>query len=117
MKRVATALGLLGCSAALGGCSIGGTWQTVSVNPPGAAFPVDSITFDANQNYTVSWKQAGKTRTTLGQYRWNGSSLEVVRSGLQPQTYKTSVGLDGRMTMTYGSGESRIQAKLERKKP
>ena len=121
MDRLTQLLKLTGCLSLMSGCSItgsiAGTWRTVSVDPPGASFPVDTITFDRNHNYTASWAQAGKPRTTLGQYRWNGSRLEVLRPGNQPQTYKASVGLDGRLTMTYGSGESKIQAKLERAGP
>ena len=121
MDRLTHLLKLACCLALVSGCSItgsiNGTWRTVSVDPPGAPFPVDAITFDQNQNYTASWAQAGKTRTTLGQYRWSGSRLEVVRPGNQPQTYKASIGLDGRLTMTYGAGESKIEAKLERGKP
>ena len=112
---------MIGCLVLMSGCSITGpitgTWRTVSTDPPGAPFPVDVITFDQNHKYTVSWAQAGKTRTTLGDYRWNGARLEVVKPGNQPQTYKASVGLDGRLTMTFGSGESMIKAKLERGKP
>ena len=117
MDRLMQLLKLTGCLALMSGCSIAGTWRTVSVDPPGASFPVDTITFDQNHNYTATWAQAGKSRTTLGQYRWNGSRLEVVRPGNQAQTYKASVGLDGRLTMTYGTGDSKIEAKLERGEP
>ena len=121
VDRLPKLLRLSAALALIGGCSITGpitgTWRTVSIDPPGAPFPVDAITFDQHQNYTASWAQAGKTRTTLGQYRWNGSRLEVLRPGNQPQTYKASIGLDGRLTMTYGTGESKIEAKLERAKP
>ena len=121
MDRLTQLLKLTGCLALMSGCSITGpivgTWRTVSIDPPGASFPVDTITFDPNHNYTASWAQAGKARTTLGQYRWNGSRLEVLRPGNQPQTYKASVGLDGRLTMTYGAGDSKIEATLERAGP
>ena len=121
MDRLSKLLKLTGGLALISGCSISGsiagTWRTVSVEPPGAAFPVDTITFDQNHNYTASWEQAGRSRTTLGHYRWSGSRLEVVRAGDEPQIYRASVGSDGRLTMRYGSGESRVEAKLERGKP
>ena len=121
MDRFTKLLALAGWLVLLNGCSITGpitgTWRTVSIDPPGAPFPVDAITFDQNDNYTASWAQGGKTRTTLGQYRWNGSRLEVVRPGNQPQIYKAWVGLDGKLIMTYGTGDSAIRATLERGRP
>lgn len=114
MNRWRRSLACLVCLFGLTDCTIAGSWKTVSVDPPGASVPVDSITFDKSHNYTASWQQAGKSRTTLGEYRWNGFRLNVVRPGNQPETYGARIGLDGKLTLTYGTGASKIKTVLER---
>lgn len=114
MRRETRAFVCLACLASLSGCTIAGTWNTVSVDPPGAGFPVDTITFGRGKNYTMTWEQAGRSRTALGKYRWDGFRLEVLRPGLAPRSYDASLGLDGMLTLTYGTGGSKISATLER---
>jgi hypothetical protein len=45
---VCGAIGL--CVTMNTGCSVTGSWERVSVDPPGVPFPLDAVTFDANKN-------------------------------------------------------------------
>ena len=102
------------CSA---GCSIAGSWERVSVDPPGAPFPVDHVTFDRASNYTSTWTQDGEPRTNTGAYRWNGRQLKVASPGHEPRIYRGRLRLDGRLVLTYEEGGAKVQAVLERKQP
>lgn len=114
MRRVTRAVVSAVCLASLSGCTIAGTWKTVSVDPPGSGFPVDTITLGRDKNYTLTWEQAGRFRTALGEYRWDGFRLDLLWPGIAPQSYDASLGLDGTLTLTYGTGGSKISATLER---
>ncbi len=96
------------------GCSLDGSWETVSVDPPTVPFPLDTITFDANKNYTASWTQDGSPRTGTGQYQWNGSTLDVVQGYTLPRTYRTRKRLDGTLELTYEQGGAKVSAILQR---
>ena len=97
------------------GCSLAGSWETVSVDPPTVPFPVDHITFDTHNNYTASWTQDGSPRTGTGEYQWNGFTLDVVQGYTLPRTYKTRKRLDGTLEMTYEQGGAKVTAILKRR--
>jgi hypothetical protein len=61
---------------------MGGSWQTESVRPEGAAFPINEITF-AGGKYTATGlfsargAYSGDRHTTTGAYSFNGTTLTL----------------------------------------
>ena len=68
------------CAVALSGCSLTGSWKTVSVDPPGAPFPVTTLTFDRDGTYSTSWTQGGRSTGSAGRYEWNGREYTTLMS-------------------------------------
>ena len=114
MRRIATTLIALGGAVALGGCSIAGSWRVVSTEPPGAPFPVAVLTLDPNNTYTATGSNDARPRTTTGQYRWNGSRLDVLETGKVPRSYQARRRFDGSLVLTYEERGARVSATLVR---
>ena len=100
------------CTLAVGGCGITGSWKRIAVDPPGAPFPVDRVTFDRQHNYTATWSHGGQTRTSTGEYRFSWNILEIMETGRQPRTYRAYRRLDGKLLLTYGEGGGEMTATL-----
>lgn len=96
------------------GCSITGSWRRVSVDPPGVPFPVELVTFGADRTYTASWSQEGSPRTSTGMFDWNGMTLNIHQTGMQPRSYHARRRLDGKLELIYGQGKKAVTAVLER---
>ncbi len=96
------------------GCSIAGSWQRVAVDPPGAPFPIDHVTFDRNDNYTATWSHDGRPRTSTGRYHWNGFKLDVAQEAKMPRSYRARLRLDGKLVLTYEEGGAKVMATLEK---
>jgi len=82
------------------------------VDPPGARFPVDRVTFDREHNYTATWSQGGETRTSTGRYRFNWLELDIMETGKQPRTYRAYHRLDGKLVLMYDEGRGKTTAIL-----
>ena len=112
MQRTTMVLAALICITTAGGCTIAGSWRTIAVDPPGAPFPVDRVTFDRDNNYTASGSQEGEICTSTGRYRWNWFKLDVMEPGRLPRTYSARRRLDGRLVLTYKEGRGKVTAIL-----
>lgn len=102
--------------AGAAGCSIAGSWRTVTIDPPGVPFPLQHVAFDREHNYMASWTESGRSRTSTGRYNWNGFTLRVWQEGNLPRKYGARRRLDGRLVLTYAEGEGKVNAILERVK-
>lgn len=100
------------CAATAGGCSIAGSWRTIAVDPPGAPFPVDRVTFDRGNSYTATGSREGEIRTSTGHYRWNWFKLDIMEPGRLPRTYSARRRLDGTLMLTYEEGRGKVTATL-----
>jgi len=114
MRCTCSTLALFGTLSA-SGCSIAGSWQTVSVEPKGFPFPLEAITLNSDNQYTATWQNDGRRRTTTGQYRWNGRSLELARNGFSPRKYRTTRRWDGKLVMHFKQNDATMTAILEKK--
>lgn len=112
MQRTTMVLAALMCITTAGGCTIAGSWRTIAIDPPGAPFPVDRVTFDRGNNYTASGSQEGEIRTSTGRYRWNWFKLDVMEPGRLPRTYSARRRLDGKLMLTYEEGRGKVTATL-----
>lgn len=108
-----TTLALLSALSATG-CSLAGSWQTVSVEPLGLPFPLEAITLDNDNNYTATWAHDGQRRTTTGRFKWNGRSLELARQGFSPRKYRAKKRLDGKLVMYFEQNDVTMTAILEK---
>ncbi len=118
MKRSARALiGAVGCVLVGAGCSVAGSWRLVSVDPPGAPFPIESLTLDARDQYTATCIQAGRVRTETGEYQWNGRSLSVRAEGMGGRTYPAKLQPGGHLVLTHIQGGVKIVATLAKVNP
>ena len=98
---------------ALAGCSINGSWQLVTMDPPGVPFPLDIVTFDEDHGYTATHTQKGEPITTTGRYQWNGRNrLEIAQEGRQPLTYRAKRRFDGTLVLTFQEGDNKVTATL-----
>ena len=77
------------CAGFLAGCSIEGTWKTVSIEPPQYAekFTLATVTFDEGM-YTGTVKCQGQEITSTGEYIWNGTSLKIIPTDGDPREYQ-----------------------------
>lgn len=102
------------CLLAFFGCGIAGSWKRVAVDPPGAPFPMDHVTFDRDNNYTATWSQQERARTSTGRYKWNGFKLDIMERGSLPRAYRARLRLDGKLVLTYEERGAKVAATLER---
>ncbi len=112
MHRAWIVAGAIGFS--VGGCSVAGSWKTDTIDPPGVPFPVDTLTLSPDSQYTASWQEKGRQRTSTGQYRWTGSKLEIIEAGRTARTYRGKLRLDGRLELTYGEGDAKVVITLDK---
>lgn len=98
----------------VGGCSLTGSWKRVSVEPPGSYFPIEFITFDKQNQYTATWKDKGRSRTSVGIYQGQRFSLDVAKQDEPPRTYRIQKRLDGRLILIYETDGVKVSALLER---
>ena len=114
MRRILMVLGATGWIATIGGCGITGSWRAVAIDPPGMPLPIETLTLDPNQQYTATWSEGEEKRTSTGQYRWNGLTLEVVQMGNMPRHYNAHLGSDGRLILTHRRDDARVVVRLEK---
>ena len=106
------ALTTIPCALALAGCSIAGSWRVTATDPPGAPAPVSVLTFDRDHNYTATWSHEGRTRTSLGRYRWRATGLAMTEAGELPRPHRARLRLDGKLVLTYREGDAKTVATL-----
>jgi hypothetical protein len=107
---------VLATAAIVNGCSLSGTWRTVSVVPEGERFPIVSVTFDKQHRFTATSEEDARQRTSTGEYKWNGLRL-ILSPGHgqeQEQKYRGRRRLDGTLVLTHRVPGIRIKATLER---
>lgn len=105
---------LVGAASLLGGCSVAGSWRVVDIDPAGAPFPVDQVTFSAGNQYTASWTQAGEKRTGTGDYRLRGSMLDIMEQGRAPRSYHLKRRGNDTILLTYRENNAAVTATLKR---
>lgn len=98
----------------IAGCGVAGSWKRIAIDPPGIPFPLDRVTFDAQNHYTASWKQGGRERTSTGTYKSNMFTLEVAQHGQAARTYRVRRRMDGKLELIYNIGDRKVVATLER---
>ena len=110
---------LVACLAVVGsgGCTpnLAGTWHTVRVDPPGAPFPLEQVTFDEAGRYAASWGRDGERHTSVGAYRQSMNRLEIIQDGRLSRRYALRRNMDGSMVLTYREGGATMSAILERR--
>jgi len=114
-SAIACFLVVLPCSLPGTGCSLVGTWRTVSVVPEGASFPVEVVTFDESGAYTATLKDNGK-RTVVGRCRAEGlGQVLAVQNDAHPP-YRVGHDANGRLILSTGTGGQTVSGILEREK-
>ena len=98
------------------GCSITGAWETISVLPKGAPFPIDKVIFDSQNNYTSSWNYEGETHTLTGQFRFEGSKLTLMNPYREPRIFKARLRSGGLLELIYTNQLEQISATLCKEK-
>lgn len=91
------------------GCSISGTWKTVSVEPPDMAdkFMFSRVTFGEDGTYTATAKYEGQESTSTGKYEWSGTELDVDPDDGDPREYDGYLRMDGKLVLKHEhEGES-----------
>lgn len=114
----------IACTAtlAIGGCSMDGSWQAISIDPPDASFPMRKISFDDQGRFTSTSDVSpmgypdGKTRTSTGKYRLAGSRLHLETSTAAPISYSVRRRFDGKLVLTFTSPDKKrkVAAVFER---
>lgn len=105
------------CLVECGGCSIAGSWKTIAVDPPGMPFPIERMSFDRDHNYTATFLYEGESRTSTGQYRWNGFTLDVMQAGKTSQSYRVERHLNGKLVLTLGKGDRKVKTIMVKEDP
>jgi len=90
-----------------GGCSLGGTWRVVEIDPPGAAFPFTQATFDATGRYTATGpftaqgERSGDSHSMTGTYNLFGAKMNLSPEGGPTLSYRIRRRLDGKVVMVF----------------
>ncbi len=100
--------------ASVAGCNIVGSWRTVEIEPPGASFPVQMVSFDQGNRYAATRLHHGKKQTSTGRYEFNGHALKIIDGNTLPRTYRARLRLDGRLVLTYQEGDTKVTATLSK---
>ncbi len=95
------------------GCSVTGSWKTINVEPPSRSFPIETITLDADGNYTSTGREGDRVRTGIGRYRFNGYTLSLDHPVGPATTYSVRVG-GGNLILTDRSRTEKVRATLVR---
>lgn len=98
------------------GCSISGSWETISVLPKGAPFPIDKVIFDSQNNYTSTWTYEGETHTSTGQFRFEGNKLTLTNPYHKPRIFKAHLRSDGLLELIVTDQPEIISATLRKEK-
>ena len=92
---------ICGCTA-----DIAGTWQVVDVQPKGASFPLNRVTFDLQGKYTSAglYDAQGRLRddvqTATGRFERMGDNLRLIPANGTAVSYQMRRRLDGKIEMT-----------------
>ena len=114
MRNILVAAVVMATAGLVNGCSLAGTWRTVSVRPEGERFPVASVTFDKHHRFTATSEEEGRPRTSTGEYKWNGLRLILSPGAGREQTYRGRRRLDGSLALTHRRPGMKIKATLEK---
>ncbi len=114
MRNILVAAAVMATAGLANGCSLAGTWRTVSVRPEGEGFPVASVTFDRQHRFTATSEEEGRPRTLTGEYKWNGLRLILSPVAGREQTYRGRRRLDGSLALTHRRPGTKIEATLEK---
>ena len=100
----------------LDGCSLVGSWCTVTIDPDSAPFPITAVTLVDDGTYCVAHASGGRARTSSGTYQWTGLKLTLNPEGGPPQTYPGYLRLDGKLVLKQHSDGRRVTAILEKQR-
>ena len=90
MKRARRGTLLLGLAVLIGGCSIAGTWETISVTPEEFAekFAFQRVTFGDRGTYTGMGMYGKMQINSKGEYDWNGMRLRIEPENGEAREYR-----------------------------
>jgi len=97
------------------GCSVAGSWQVVSTDPPQVPFPVETVSFDGRHRYVATESSKQGPKTSSGLYRLKGSQLEIREIGKTPRTYRVRRRWDNTLVLTYEENGYAVSATLQRR--
>ena len=94
--------------AAVGGCTpnVAGSWEVVDVQPRGASFPFNRVSFDQQGKYTstgiydAQGRLSDDVHTATGQFERKGRDVRLVPAKGTAVVYKTRRRFDGKLEMT-----------------
>jgi len=114
--RHGTTLALVLLIAAVSGCSIAGTWKTVSIEPLEAAedFHFSTVTFGNDNMYTGKAKYDGEEVTSTGRYDWDGMTLKVQPDEGSDRTYQAVLWWGRQLVLKHQQDGQTVSARMER---
>jgi hypothetical protein len=84
------------------------------VDPPGAPFPLEQVTFDESGRYSAAWSNEGEKHTSMGAYRQSRNRLEIAQDGRQSRAYSVKRHANDSVVLTYREGGATMSATLVR---
>jgi len=107
-RRILTASVALILFGAIGGCmaNVTGSWEVVDVQPRGASFPFNRVSFDEHGKYTATGLYDSEGRlsddvhTVTGQVERKGREVRLLPAKGTAVVYRTRRRLDGKLEMT-----------------
>ncbi len=116
MKRIAICLALLSTPVLLVGCSITGTWRTVSTEPADATgAPFQMVTFADDGQYSATHQYGQETKTSTGKYQWDGRKLTISTGQDGERVYVGRQDVfTGKLILSHESEGQKITATLEK---
>ncbi len=104
----------------VGGCSIAGTWQVQSIDPPSAReeFPLHRVTFDDEGTYSDQPLPDQEGEPTVGQYSWNPAffTLHLTPRGSTTRFYRGYIRMDRKFVVTRTGKGPKLRAVLVRQR-
>ncbi len=75
---------------------------------------MDHVTFDRANNYTATWSQQERARTSTGRYKFSGFKLDIMERGSLPRAYRANLRMNGKLVLTYQERGAKVAATLEK---
>lgn len=104
------------CVPLAAGCAITGTWQVIDVSPPGARFPLSTLSLDEDGRFTSTVEHDGADTTRTGTYQWNGRGLTLIASDGVVREFRGRKKSGGVLTLEWEPDSDPIMARLTKLK-
>lgn len=99
------------------GCSVAGKWSLASVDPSAARrdFPFEVLTLEEDGSFYAEAREAGKTRSTSGTYRYENEVLTLKEHDGEVNTFRAEMPNNNELHLERSWQDRVVIGRMERK--